>query len=134
MHPLISIIAVGVTILFLILAIAIPKWSCGDLFQSCIDLKVVGDHYLSVGVLILVAILLFLVVLIILVLMMVLKGPSWLGILAAVVAIVGSIFAVAAVLLFNDKATVAWSPFLATIGMTLGIQITVMLVLALILK
>lgn len=136
MHPAISIVAVGVSVFFLILSLAIPKWPCGgNIFDVCSKVVgTLGENYLTVGILIVIAILLMFVVLIVLLVMTFVHAPSWVNIIAAVVSIVASIFAVAAVLLFTDKASVSWSPLMAIVGTTVGIQISVMLVLAAFLK
>nr|CDS28896.1 conserved hypothetical protein [Hymenolepis microstoma] len=136
MHPAISIVAVGVSAVFLILSLAIPKWPCGgNIFEVCSKLAgTMGENYLTIGVLIVIAILLMFVVLIILLVMTFARAPAWVNIVAAVVSIVASIFAIASVLLFTDKASVSWSPLMAIVGTTVGIQISAMLVLAAFLK
>ncbi|KAL5970221.1 hypothetical protein TSMEX_001963 [Taenia solium] len=136
MHPAVSIVAVVMSIFFLILALAIPKWPCGgNIFDFCSKIGgTLGDHYLAIGVLLIIAVLLLFVVLVILLVVMFVSAPPWVNIIAAVISAVASIFAVAAVLLYTDKASVSWSPFMAIVGTTVGIQITVMLILALIFK
>lgn len=136
MHPAISIVAVGISTLFLILALAIPKWPCGgNIFDVCSKTNgTLGENYLTVGILLVVAILLMFVALVILLVMMFANAPSWVNIMAAVISIIASIFAVAAVLLFTDRASVSWSPLMAIVGTTVGIQISVMLILAIFLK
>ncbi|KAM7535611.1 hypothetical protein Aperf_G00000098051 [Anoplocephala perfoliata] len=136
MHPATSIVAVGLSTFFLILALAIPKWPCGgNIFNVCSKITgTLGENYRTVGILLIVAIFLMFVVLIILIMMTFVNAPSWVSITSAVIAVIASAFAVAAVLLFTDKASVSWSPLMATIGTTLGIQISVMLILAMFLK
>ena len=136
MHPAISIVAVAISTICLILALAIPKWPCGgNIFEVCSKTAgSLGSHYLAIGVLLIIAVLIFFVVLTILIVVLFVPVPSWVSIISAVLSAIASIFAVAAVLLYTDKASVSWSPFLSIVGTTVGIQITVMLILALILK
>lgn len=136
MHPAISVVAVAISTILLILALAIPKWPCGgNIFDVCSKVGgSLGDHYLAIGVLLIVAILLFFAVLTILLVVIFARVPTWISIIAAVISVTASVFAAAAVLLFTDKASVSWSPFLAIVGTTVGIQISIMLILALIIK
>ncbi|VDM34462.1 unnamed protein product [Hydatigera taeniaeformis] len=121
------IIALVAALLFFV-AIGYHGWACGDsiLSSNCLRFKineVTGALLLTAGLLILVAGI-FLIVL-------VLTETSWSEIAAAVIAIVAAILAIAGVFYYLDHMGM-WSPFIATIAMSLSIALAAILLFDLI--
>ncbi|KAL5960567.1 hypothetical protein TSMEX_011706 [Taenia solium] len=121
------IIALLAALLFF-LAIGYNGWACGDsiLGPNCIKHKVnetTGALLLTAGLLILIAGI-FLIVLVV-------TETSWSEIASAVIATVAAILAIAGVFYYLDHMRI-WSPFIATIAMSLSVALAAILLFDLI--
>lgn len=121
------IIALLAALLFFV-AIGYSGWACGEsiLGPHCIKFKVnetTGALLLTAGLLILIAGI-FLIVLVV-------TGTSWSEIASAVVATVAAILAIAGVFYYLDHMKI-WSPFIATIAMSLSVALAAILLFDLI--
>lgn len=120
-YLVISIIA---TLLFMV-AIGYAGWDCGDsiLSQRCIKmskrLEITGALLLTAGLLV------FIVG--VLILLHMLKGFEWSKIAAAVACFIAAILALAAMFYYYDSGNI-WSPFIATMAMSLNVALAGMLI------
>ncbi|VDL42052.1 unnamed protein product [Hymenolepis diminuta] len=120
-YLIISIIA---TILFMV-AIGYAGWGCGGsiLSQRCIKLskiyEITGALLLTAGLLVFIAG--------VFILLYMLKGFGWSNIIATVACFIAAILALAAMFYYYDSGNI-WSPFIATIAMSLNVALAGMLV------
>ncbi|VDL91159.1 unnamed protein product [Schistocephalus solidus] len=115
-----------IALLFLILGVAIEKWICGGVLNSCIHFN--NDAYLAIGVLLVIAIILIACALIFIILDLTI-GDYWMETAAIVFACSGAILALVAMLYYYIAVNQWISPILATIGMAFAVAVAIFMLM-----
>ncbi|VDN44740.1 unnamed protein product [Dibothriocephalus latus] len=115
-----------ISVLFLILGVAIQRWTCGGVLGSCVNFYK-SSNYMAIGVLLVIAIILLALGLIFIILDLTV-GNNWMGIAAVVFAFIGALLALIAMLIYYFTEQFI-SPILATIGMAFGVAVAIFMLM-----
>ncbi|VDN09304.1 unnamed protein product [Dibothriocephalus latus] len=113
-------------LLFLILGVAIERWTCGGVLGNCVNFH--NSYYLAIGVLLVLAIILIAFALLFLILDLTV-GDYWMGIAAVVFGFIGAVLALIAMLIYYIAVNPWISPILATIGMAFAVAVAILMVM-----
>nr|VZI52312.1 unnamed protein product [Spirometra erinaceieuropaei] len=116
-------IGVGISALFLVLAVALEQWPCGTLLDTCLN-SFSKDAYKIVGGLLVSSIVVNLLAFAI-VLLNCLRSTAWTGPLELALIWLGGILAIAGVAYYYANVDKTYSPMLAVIGMSFALAVAI---------
>nr|VZI49854.1 unnamed protein product [Spirometra erinaceieuropaei] len=125
-HDIGILVGTIIALLFLILGVAIERWTCGGVLGNCIRFS--NNAYLAIGVLLVIAIILLAFALIFIILDLTI-GDYWMDIAAIVFVCIAALLALAAMLYYYIAVNPWISPILATIGMAFAVAVAIFMLM-----
>ncbi|BHF69474.1 hypothetical protein SprV_0301251900 [Sparganum proliferum] len=123
-HDIGILVGTIIALLFLILGVAIERWTCGGVLGNCARF----NEYLTIGVLLVIAIILLAFALIFIILGLTIVG-YWMDIAAIVFVCIAAILALAAMIYYYISVNPWISPILATIGMAFAVAVAIFMLM-----
>ncbi|VDN20926.1 unnamed protein product [Dibothriocephalus latus] len=117
-------VGLGLSLLFLILALGLPHWSCGSILHSCLNLPAQKAPYQIVGALLVCATLVNFVAFAFSIAGCA-NSRSWATPVALALTWLGGILALAAIAYYFAKLDSTYCPLLAVIGMTFTLTMAI---------